>query len=70
MQTQVPVPIVLRHLIESNNQLLKIYQAELTNKVIQANEEVMQLLGLDSLDGWKLDMENLVYIKENDTPIG
>lgn len=67
MPQTVPVPITLRNLIESNNQLLKTYQAELTSKVIQANEEMMKLLELDPKDGWRLDIEAGVYIKVEET---
>ncbi len=36
MTNTVPAPLALRNLIESNNQLLKIYQSELTAKVAQS----------------------------------
>ena len=73
MVTHVPVPIALRQLIESNNQLLKQYQNDLTSKVMVANEEMMRLLGLDPADGWRLDLETFTYVKveqPNDTPVG
>lgn len=70
-QKQVPVPTALKELISSNNLLLQQYQEQLTSKVIAANLEMMQLLGLNPSDGWKLDMETMMYIKqEHDTPIG
>ncbi len=56
-QKQVPVPTALKELILSNNLLLQQYQEQLTSKVIAANLEMMQLLGLNPSDGWKLDME-------------
>lgn len=70
----VPVPLALRHLIESNNQLLKQYQSELTNKVLIANEELMRMLQLDPDEGWRLDMGTYTYVKveqptPDDTPI-
>ena len=67
MTQTVPVPLALRNLIESNNQLLKSYQADLTLKVINANEEMMRILGLDPSDGWRLDIEGGVYIKVDET---
>jgi hypothetical protein len=67
MTQMVPIPVTLRHLIESNNQLLKTYQTELTSKVIQANEEMMKLLGLNPNDGWRLDLDNLTYVKVENT---
>lgn len=70
-QTQIPVPTALKELILSNNLLLQQYQEQLTSKVIAANLEMMQLLGLNPSDGWKLDMETMMYIKqEHDTSIG
>ena len=74
-QTSIPVPIALKELIQSNNLLLNQYQQELTKKVISANMEMMQILGLDPNVGWRLDTEQMVYIKQeqptvNDTPIG
>jgi hypothetical protein len=71
MQT-IPVPMALRQLIESNNQLLRQYQNELTSKVMTANEEMMRLLGLDPNEGWRLDLETFTYVKveqTNDTSV-
>jgi hypothetical protein len=70
-QTSIPVPTALKELIASNNMLLNQYQQELTRKVITANMEMMQLLQLDPADGWRLDTENMVYIKQepNDTSV-
>jgi hypothetical protein len=65
----VPVPYALQRLIESNNQLLRQYQAELTSKVVEANEQMMQILGLNPKDGWSLDTDTMSYIKvEEDAP--
>jgi len=63
-KTSMPIPVVLRELIMSNNTLLKQYQQELTQKVITANMEMMSLLGLDPNDGWRLDLDNMVYTKQ------
>ena len=63
----VPLPLALRHLIESNNQLLKIHQADLTAKVMQANEETMRILNLDPREGWRLDLDSLAYVKVENT---
>jgi hypothetical protein len=73
-QMSIPVPIALKELILSNNLLLTQYQQELTKKVISANIEIMQLLGLNPEEGWKLDTDQMVYIKQeqpipDDTPI-
>ena len=63
MTNTVPVPLALRQLIESNNQLLKQYQNDLTSKVMVANEEMMRILGLDPNEGWRLDVDNFTYVK-------
>ena len=63
MKTKVPAPLALKHLIESNNQLLQKYQKELTDRVLVANEEMMRILGLDPNDGWKLDIDTFSYVK-------
>ncbi len=66
-QIQIPVPIALKELILTNNMLLKQYQAELTSKVISANEEMMKILGITPADGWKLDVDTMSYVKEKST---
>jgi len=67
MAQTVPLPTALRSLIESNNQLLKMYQSELTKQVMQANEEMMRMLNLNPSEGWRLDIDNLMYIKVENT---
>ena len=61
--TSIPVPTALIALIQANNELLKIYQRELTERVITANTEMMRILGLNAEDGWRLDMDTMTYIK-------
>lgn len=73
MSTQIPVPLALRQLIESNNQLLRQYQNDLTSRVMVANEEMMKILSLDPTEGWRLDLETFSYVKveqSNDTSVG
>ncbi len=65
----IPVPVALAELIHSNNELLRIYRNELSNKVMNANIEMMQLIGLNPDEGWRLDMDTLTYVKvEADAP--
>jgi hypothetical protein len=59
----IPVPVALAELIKANNQLLKNYQQELTQRVINANIEMMKFLNLDPDDGWRLDIDTMTYIK-------
>lgn len=61
--TSIPIPLALKELILSNNELLKQYQQELTSKVLLANEEMMRMLGLHPEDGWKIDMGTFTYVK-------
>jgi hypothetical protein len=67
MAQTVPLPTALRSLIESNNQLLKMYQSELTKQVMQANEEMMRMLNLNPSEGWRLDLDSLTYVKVENT---
>jgi hypothetical protein len=71
-QTSIPVPTALVELIHANNELLKIYQRELSSKVVTANAEMMSILGLNPDDGWRLDMDAMAYrkVEENAPPVG
>ncbi len=62
-RTMVPAPIALKQLILSSNELLRVHQETLKEQVQNANMEMMQILGLDPREGWRLDMEKLAYIK-------
>jgi hypothetical protein len=64
----VPVPRALVELINANNELLQTYQRQLTTKVIDANMELMNILGLNPNDGWRLDTEKMVYVKQEPSP--
>lgn len=57
------VPIALQQLIKSNNKLLKDYQAVLWRQVEDANDQMMQILRLDPANGWRLDVERMVYVR-------
>lgn len=62
-QVMVSLPIALRSLIQKNNELLRRYQASLVEEVQEANIQMMQILNLDPNDGWRLDMDNMVYVR-------
>lgn len=73
-QKSIAVPMALKELINSNNILLQNYQRELTSKVLSANAEMMKMLGLNPDDGWRLDIQLMMYVKDeqintNDTSI-
>lgn len=61
---EIPAPLVLKELIISCNDLLVQHQSQLTQKVTAASIECMQMLGLDPRDGWRLDMQNMVFTKK------
>jgi hypothetical protein len=63
MQVTVDVPIALQNLIKANNTLLKTYQAQLMEEVQQANMQMMQILQIDPVNGWRLDMDNMKYVR-------
>jgi hypothetical protein len=62
----VPVPEAIKQLITNSNTLLQNYQLELTTKVQVANKEMMDILGLDPCDGWRLDISTMTYIKQQE----
>jgi hypothetical protein len=59
----VNIPIALRQLITSSNELLKNYQNKLLQEIDEANIQMMQILKLDPGLGWKLDMERMAYVR-------
>lgn len=69
MQSNIKVPIALKLLIQKNNELLRQMQIDLEDQVISANEEIMNIMGLDPRDGWRLDMSNMVYVKQQNAEL-
>jgi hypothetical protein len=67
-QVTVDVPLALQNLIKSNNALLKSYQTQLMTEIQEANIQMMQILQIDPKNGWRLDMENMVYVRIEETP--
>jgi hypothetical protein len=67
-QVTLEVPLALQHLINANNTLLKTYKVQLLQEVEAANTQMMSILQLNPEAGWKLDMENMVYVRINETP--
>lgn len=57
------VPVALQHLINANNKLLKEYQSLLLRQIDDANIQMMQILRLDPSNGWRLDLERMVYVR-------
>jgi len=67
-QVTIDVPLALQQLIKANNTLLKTYQRQLMQEIEDANVQMMQILQIDPKNGWQLDMENMVYIRIEETP--
>lgn len=65
--TRLPIPKALKLLIDANNELLEQYQHQLQQKVLVANEEMMKLMNLNPEDGWRLDLEEMEYVKVEKT---
>ena len=61
---RVPVPFALQKLIEHNEQTLLEIKKDLEAQIYRANVEMMSLLDLDPNDGWKLDVNQMHYVKE------
>lgn len=62
-EVTLEVPLALQQLIQTNNQLLRKYQAELLQQIQESNAQLMQILRLTPEAGWKLDMERMVYVR-------
>lgn len=62
-EVTMEVPVALQHLINANNKLLKEYQSLLLRQIDDANIQMMQILRLDPSNGWRLDLERMVYVR-------
>jgi hypothetical protein len=62
-QITVNIPVALRQLITTSNELLKNYQTKLLGEIEEANIQMMEILKLDPRLGWRLDMERMIYVR-------
>jgi hypothetical protein len=62
-QDTIHLPIALRQLISTSNELLKNYQIKLLSEIEDANVQMMEILKLDPQHGWRLDMERMIYTR-------
>ena len=60
---EAPLPLALRQLIQLHNEKVKEYQQIALLEIQRASLELMQLLNLSPNDGWKLDVENMKFVK-------
>jgi len=65
-QVTMDVPLALQNLIIANNKLLKAYQTQLMQEVQDANMQMMSILQLSPDAGWKLDIDNMVYVRPDE----
>lgn len=63
-EQQIPVPEVMRQLIQHQNDILNRTQQQLFNELGDANAELMKIMGLNPNEGWKLDISKLAYVRE------
>jgi hypothetical protein len=61
--TEAPVPIAIRQLVELHNKRLREYQQKSLQELQDANVELMLMMGLLPQDGWRLDIEEMKYVK-------
>lgn len=62
-QVTMEVPLALQQLIVANNERLQEYKNDLMQQVQEANIQMMQILKLDPAQGWRLDVNRMVYVK-------
>lgn len=63
-KTTLEIPIALKQLIMISENNLKKYREELFADIQLANKQMMDILKLDPNIGWKLDIDELVYVRE------
>lgn len=61
--TEIPVPLAIRQLTELHNAKIKEYQQTALIEIQKASVELMTLMGLSFEDGWRLDIDNLKFVK-------
>lgn len=67
LPNEIPLPTAMRELINSNNTLLQNMQQEMLQRVNAANVEMMQILGLNPKDGWRLDLDKMKYVRQDES---
>jgi hypothetical protein len=59
----IPVPEVMKQLIQHQNEVLNQLQQELLDKLGAANVELMDIMKLNPAEGWKLDLNRMAYVR-------
>ena len=60
---ETPVPLALRQVIQLHNEKVREYQQIALLEIQRASMELMEMMSLSPNDGWKLDMDNMKFIK-------
>jgi len=60
---ETPVPLALRQVIQLHNEKVREYQQIALLEIQRASMELMEMMSLSPNDGWKLDMDNMKFVK-------
>ena len=61
--TEAPLPLAIRQLIELHNTRIREYQQKSLQEIQDSSIELMLMMGLNPQEGWRLDMDNMKYVK-------
>lgn len=61
--TEIPLPLAIRQLIQLHNDKVREYQQVALNDIQRASIEIMNILGLRTDDGWRLDIDGMKFVK-------
>jgi len=64
MEETKPVPQALQYMVEQSNKELRDLQQHLMGHIEEASLELMALLDVHPEDGWKLDLDRMVYMRQ------
>lgn len=62
-ETEVQLPLAIRQVIQLHDAKIREYQQVALAEIQQASVEIMGMLKLNPEDGWRLDIENLKFVK-------
>ena len=60
---EAPLPLALHQLIKLHNEKVREYQQIALLEIQRASMELMEMMNLSPNDGWKLDMDNMKFVK-------
>lgn len=62
MKQTIKVPLALKELIQTSNELLLTYKKELEERIENSNIDMMYTIGLNPTE-WALDMDTMMYVQ-------